>query len=191
MLRVIKPPAGEMLSFEGDIGRMHLRLDSDTDEGDLISFYGRAARSLIEHQTGRFMNLTTVQIAANGFDRDRLSLQTNPVQTIEWIKYIDPAGVEHTVSPDDYTVDNRGMFSCAMLKFGKRWPETAKVAEAVTAQFVAGYGEESSTIPDDIKMWALLQIALWYENREAAVKDLRNALPYTRDLIDKYRLVLA
>jgi len=54
------------------------------------------------------------------------------------------------------------------LKYGKTWPSTTlRPHRGVLITFVAGYGDDASSVPEKVKLAILLLIGDYYSNREA------------------------
>ena len=91
------------------------------------------------------------------------------MQSIASIKYDDADGVENTVSPDDYYLDNTSYPAWVMLKEDELWPDTLQAFNAVRIQFVCGYGA-ASAVPEPIRQAIILQTASHFRFRGDAVR---------------------
>ncbi len=94
---------------------------------------------------------------------------------------MDPA--EYVVDADSFP----GAFYCA---YGKTYPPTQNIYNAVTVRFVAGYAN-AGAVPQRIKQAMFLLIGHWYENREnSVVGTIVNKLPDAVDaLLQSARLL--
>jgi uncharacterized phiE125 gp8 family phage protein len=103
------------------------------------------------------------------FRPDAIELLRYPVQSVESVKYIDGDGNEQTVDPATY--DLKGIR--IVLKVGKVWPTAARVPDAVSIEYTAGYDPEGSPplpIPKRLKR-ALKFLAGWYFENRVPVSD--------------------
>jgi len=91
---------------------------------------------------------------------------TTPVASL---KYLNTSGVLTTLTlTTDYTVDFYSEPGRVVPAYGKSWPSTQAVPNAVTLQFKAGYGG-AGDVPQLIKQAILVLIGHWYENREPII----------------------
>ena len=51
-------------------------------------------------------------------------------------------------------------------KTGFTWPVAQQRSDAINIEFVAGFGDAASDVPDTIRHAMLMLISFWYENRE-------------------------
>jgi uncharacterized phiE125 gp8 family phage protein len=105
-----------------------------------------------------------------------------PLISVSSINYVDANGVTPTLwAATKYIVDapegdhaQRGRIT---LAYGETWPVTRDIANAVTVQFIAGYGA-AAAVPQGIKQAMLLMIGHWYEHRESVnVGNIVNEMP--------------
>lgn len=61
---------------------------------------------------------------------------------------------------------------------GGFWPPVLYVPNAVQIYYLAGYGDDGSKVPGDIKMAILQTVAHWYENHEVVMPGTWNELPH-------------
>jgi uncharacterized phiE125 gp8 family phage protein len=96
-----------------------------------------------------------------------------PLQSVVRITYVDPDGVTQTWATDQYVVDAPAGPKAGRARitpaYGVIWPCTRCQIAAVTVRFVAGYGDDHSSVPPRVKMGMLLDLATLYENREDQV----------------------
>lgn len=146
--------------------KAHLRVTGNEDNAyirDLII----AARRVIEIQAQRSLITKTWKLVQDCFPSSRvISLPFGPVQSITSVKYRDAAGVEQTLSSSLYVSDVVSTPSRVILKDGVSWPEVWRDGNAVTVEFVAGYGDQPSAVPGDLKHAIMLLVGHYYENRE-------------------------
>lgn len=106
-------------------------------------------------------NLVTLVVDFAG--DDKLHLPFPPIVSVASVKYIDTAGNLITLDPANYVVDKiEGTVSAA---FGKAWPATRAVDNAVQVDYDAGFGT-AADVPGSIKFWICRRAADLYEHRE-------------------------
>ena len=98
-----------------------------------------------------------------------------PLQSVTSIKYLDTAGAEQTLASYTYRVDAVREPGRIALDYGKYWPSTYPVMNAVTVRFVAGY----ATVPEPIR-WALLMLIneLYEQRQESIVGAIVSSAPF-------------
>ncbi|MBS6615393.1 MAG: head-tail connector protein [Sutterella wadsworthensis] len=57
----------------------------------------------------------------------------------------------------------------------------------ISREGTAGYGAEPSDVPAAIRQWILIQVAHYYEHREATVEGAVTPLPKLHALLDPFR----
>lgn len=121
---------------------------------------------------------------------DELHFPLPPLQSVTSVKYRDVDDVEQTFSADNYRVHANAHVGYIKLKDAASWPATAVRDDAVTVEFVAGYGD-ATAVPFAIKAAALLMVGRLYANRGDADETKANALAITeteKRLLAPYRI---
>jgi hypothetical protein len=117
-------------------------------------------------------------------------LMTPPIQSITSVKYYDINGVQQTLDPATYLLDNVTEPSRLVPAPNTNWPSTQNRINAVEVLFVAGYGTPLQ-VPEGIKSWIKLRIATLYDHR-AEIDIIQRAqvikLPHADGLLDPYRV---
>ena len=143
----------------------HLRVDFDDDDIVIHSLI-TAARKWCEHRTSRFFTPTNVMLLRNGFD-DMMPLRHKPVKEIVSVEYDDEA-TGNTLSTDAYELDHYN--NCVIRAYGQTWPSTRHHWNSVRITYRVGYADGSPeiiTVPEDVRLAALMVIGDLYEHREA------------------------
>ena len=115
---------------------------------------------------GRALCPQTWELVLDAFPCRRMEIPLPPLQSVTWIKYIDTAGVEQTLSDSSYWVGTAA--EPAIIQACYSWPATQCRPEAVRIRFVAGYAD-TDAVPSPIKSAILLLMGDLYENREASI----------------------
>lgn len=195
-LKIITPVAVEPISLAE--ARRHLNLPGAFDSPQLthhkdseIEVWISSAREQAESYTGRALAVQTLELALDEFPADELRIPRPPLVSITSVKYIDGDGVEQTVSPSAYTLDDYSQPSWILPAIDTSWSTTRAVVNAVKVRYVAGYSNPSDSpqthpLPKSIRSAMLLAIGYLYENAEdAKIEELPLA---SRMLLNPWRL---
>lgn len=184
-LKLITAPTVEPITLAE--AKAHLRItgnDDDTAIGVLIT----TARQTAEQITGRALMPQTWEKTLDAFPDNEIELPWPPLVSITSVKYIDIAGSQQTLASTEYTADNDSEPGWLLLAYGKDWPATQEVANAVRVRYLAGYADAAS-VPAAIKNWMLLKIGELYANREASAERPAVAHGFADHLLDRYTLL--
>jgi uncharacterized phiE125 gp8 family phage protein len=168
-LALITAPAAE--PFTTAQAKSHLRVTESADD-TLIDTLILAARKRAESDLGRALITQTWEMYLDEFPFNYspgIVPPRAPLQSVTSIKYIDNDGVEQTWSSADYRVDVKSEPGRITPEWSESWPTPRVITNAVTVKYVAGYGDASTDIPQDIRQAMLMLIGHWYENRESIV----------------------
>jgi len=89
------------------------------------------------------------------------------LQSVTHVKYTDSDEVQATFTSDDYLVDTDSVPGRIVLKNEKTWPsDTLSPKNPIEIQFVTGYGDNASNVPQDIRDAVILLTAHKYSTRE-------------------------
>jgi len=124
---IITEPEVEPLSLVE--AKAHLVVEHDEDDS-LIASYVKAARRACEMMQWRSYITQTREERLDRFGHGVcIGLPYGPVQSITSIKYTDTAGVEQTLSADNYSLDSAT--GRVVLGYGLSWPITREIPNAV------------------------------------------------------------
>jgi uncharacterized phiE125 gp8 family phage protein len=193
--RILTAPVCEPITLAE--AKAHLRIEDDiTSEDDYITALIIAARQVCENRLTRALVYQQVELSLECFDAV-IELPRAPLRSVESVKYINSNGVLTTLVADtDYQIDSRREPALVFPAYGKSWPGTRAVPNAVTITYWAGYepGAGSPTdyrenIPAAIKQWLKLRVAHLLEQREPVnVGNIVTEFPrsYIDGLLDPY-----
>lgn len=167
-LKLSSPPADEPITLA------EAKLQCSIDSGDwdsLLSDLIVQARQHVEEILGRSL---ITQTWVQKFDvfpcgRECIYLARPPVQSVSSITYYDSAGTLQTWSGSSYLLDKDSEPARIQPAPGGYWPSTQDRQNAAAVTFVAGYGDDETTVPGPIRRAMLLLISHWFENREATI----------------------
>lgn len=89
-----------------------------------------------------------------------------PLQSVTSVKYYDTSGVQQTLATDKYAVDASSEPGSIQPAYGLIWPMTRDMPNAVEIIFVAGYGDETDDVPEEVKLWISARVGSLNANRE-------------------------
>ena len=164
--------APDVEPFTTSEAKDHLRVDVDDDD-TLIDNLIIAARKRLENDTSRALITQTWDLFMDRFplsDRIAIEVPKAPLQSVTSIKFIDTDGVLQTLDSSKFRVDIASDPGRITPAFNEVYPSTREVTNAVEVRFVAGYGDASRDIPDDLEQAMLMLIGHWYEHRETVAQ---------------------
>ena len=135
------------------------RINGTDSDGD-IEARVRALTAAAEHAIGRAIINQTHRVTLDGFIA-RIELPVIPVQSVE-VKFLDVDGVEQTLDPQDYILDDARTPNAIVPAPGKAWPETFARINAVKVDAVCGYGPDDSTTPAAFKGYILAKVQEYF-----------------------------
>ena len=165
--------------------KMQVRIADDEHEyDDDLNSLIRDVQAMAESELCCGITDTRYREVLSGFPDGSWTLRRGRVKAVEAIMYFDRGGVQQTLA--GYRLAENG--GVAVLTPGTgRFPETAARLDAVTIDYVSGFGG-SGDVPDGIKRWMKLQIGNWFANREAAGERVLAINPFVDALIAEYRI---
>jgi len=178
-LRLKTPPSVEPVSLEE--AKNYLKVET-ADDDTLISSLIKSARELIERYLRKTLITQTWEMVLDD-GGSMVVIPRPPLQSVTSIKTIAEDGTETVEDPEKYIVelgcDSPGR---VMLKSGQTWSIHRGFASFIV-EFVAGYGDQASDVPEALKQAILQLVAHLYENRGAEDIPL-----HIRTLINPYRV---
>ncbi|MCO6186692.1 head-tail connector protein [Rhizobium sp. L1K21] len=183
---LVTPPAAEPLTL-ADV-KAHLRLDG-SDEDDLLAALIAAARQHLEASTGLCLITQGWRLYLDRWPwNGMIEIAKGPLQLVESVTVYDGDGVGEDVSLDGHVLDAA---SEPARFFLESQPLPGRALNGIEIDFLAGFGDAATDVPDALKRAMLMHVALMYELRGAVSADMQPAaVPagYER-LISPYRTV--
>ncbi len=153
-------PAGEPVTLAE--AKAHLRVAHDSEDA-LISGLVRAARTEVEVQTGMALIDQSWRLALDAWPRDgTVRLRRHPVKEILSVTVYGAEGEAAAVDPQGYEADLASR--PARLHFTTPPPPERRL-NGIEIDFVAGFGEAGTEVPDLLKRAVLMLVAHWFEFR--------------------------
>lgn len=153
-------PAGEPVTLAE--AKAHLRVAHDAED-ELILGLVRAARAEVEAQTGMALIDQSWRLAMDAWPRDgTVRLRRHPVKEVLSVTVYGADGEAAVVDPESYQADLASR--PARLHFTTP-PAPERCLNGIEIDFVAGFGEAGTDVPDLLKRAVLMLVAHWYEFR--------------------------
>jgi hypothetical protein len=105
------------------------------------------------------VTLLTLKYKDNG-----IIIRKSLLQSISSIKYY-KNGILETWNSNDYYFSSDYDYSSVYIGESKKFPQIDERKQAIIIEFVAGYGANSTFVPEDIKLALFQMSAYLYENR--------------------------
>jgi uncharacterized phiE125 gp8 family phage protein len=173
--------------------KVHLRVVDDEDD-TYIDTIIKTSRHHLETATRRQFISATYALKLDSFPGacSPLMLPKPPLQSVTSVSYEDSAGATQTLSTGSYQVVTDTDPGYLIPEPGETWPVTeTDREEAVTVTYIAGYGDDSTDMPDALIHANKLMVGQFYEYREPVVVGTITAeLPMTvKALISDYKMI--
>jgi len=186
--RLVTPPAIEPVAL---VDAKEWCRVTGADDDDLVETLVAAARKHVEALTGRALITQTWDTFLDAFPCE---IRLRPrVQSVTTVKYTDTNGVQQTLASSEYTVDAKSEPGYIVPAYGKVWPSTRCVPNAVEVRHVCGYGSDVESIAqeaEDLLSAIKILVSTLDKNRESVITGTIVAqLPMSfRQLISGYRV---
>ena len=107
-----------------------------------------------------------------------VQLLLGPVQSVSAVKYYDVDGVLQTDTLENYNVFGTPSKTTIEPKSGFSWPVSQDRDDAISIEYVIGYGDSASDVPETIRHALMLMVGHWYDNREQTQMDELSDIPF-------------
>jgi uncharacterized phiE125 gp8 family phage protein len=127
-----------------------LTCDFDVELTDLMV----AARKQVEYDTKRKLITQTMILTMDAFPSgNAIELRQIPVQSVTSVQYVDEDRATQTFSSALYDTDLNSEPARIVLLEDESWEDTEpQYPAAVTVTFVAGYGDDATSVPVEAKL---------------------------------------
>lgn len=145
--------------------KLHCNVTFSEDD-TLLAIYLNSATALCEQILQRKCITQTWKMFLDYWP-SQIKVLFGDLQSVTHVKYTDTDDTQETFSSDYYYVDTSSVPGRIVLKDQQTWPtDTLNAVNPIEIQFVTGYGDASTDVPDDIRNAILLTASHFYENRE-------------------------
>lgn len=163
------------------------RVDATTSDAELSGLI-QAATDRAERIMDRPLINRTYTLTLDAF-KTEIRIYKMPLQSVTSIQYEDTDGDTQTLATSVYKVDlgspeTRGRITEA---FGQTYPSTRDENGAVTITFVAGFGANWNSIPQDIQQAIAYLVGHYYDTRDIVGDNM--TIPETaRDILEGHKV---
>jgi uncharacterized phiE125 gp8 family phage protein len=204
-IRVLSQPAVEPVTLYE--AKVHLRVDTD-DEDVLLAALIRAARVRCEQHTRRSFITQTIRYSSdrmpdfegNWLTSERsiwagVELPRPPFRSLVAVSYATDTRDAIPLDPAEYRISSGGDEPSRLMLRGPFIQALPREFDAVTVDYVAGYGDRGIDVPDPLRQAVLVTVASMYEDREGATLPTGSGQgeaplpPLARQLMAGYRVV--
>lgn len=153
--------------------KAHLRYTGSAEDPDIM-VYIQSAVDQLDGPNGilnRALCTQTIEYTLDRFPSCPIDVPLPPMQSVSSIVYLDNNGDSQTLATTEYRVLNasnpqaKGRIE---LGYGKSWPATRDVEQAVTITAVCGFGARNA-VPEHIRTLIKTMVKEMYDNREAVI----------------------
>ena len=183
---VTQPPVNQVLTLAET--KDYLKIDS-IDEDIYIQQLIDTATDCFEKYTGRTLINTTYKAFLDKFppyDQD-IKIKRSRFQSLISLQYYKNKTLT-TLDPILYFITESNDFSLITLYNNSNYPIADCRKQAIQINFIAGYGANSSDIPQAIKRALLSHIAYLYNNAGDCMDDLSDSDKQFKELYMKYKI---
>lgn len=166
------------------------------DEDSYVSLLIDAATEVVEARCGRAFISRSVRMFLDRWpDGGGIDLPLAPVSSITSVKYWDYTTEIETDITGSFQSDIEDNDLPARLRpnYGFTLPITKIKINAISVDFVAGFGTTPAEIPAKIKQCILFLVAHWYAQREPVISGtaiLSNKVPFTFETaLNSFRII--
>ncbi|MGI4849324.1 MAG: head-tail connector protein [Janthinobacterium lividum] len=152
--RLITP--AQELAVPLETAKANLGFDGN-DSDLLITVWLKGVIAHAENYTNRAFVHQTRRLTLDSF-AEAIELERSPLASVIAIRFYDVDGQQQTLDPADYLVDTASEPGYVVPAAGKAWPATADRVNAVTVDYVAGYGPSDVTVPEEIQLYILAKL---------------------------------
>lgn len=162
------------------------------EDDDILNRYIAGATLHVEEMLQRKLITQTWKMFLDSWPAEITTL-FGDLQSVTHVKYTDEDESQSTLDSSTYLVDTDSVPGRIILKSDESWPTDAlSPKNPIEIQFVTGYGDAASDIPQDIRDAILILISDKYTYRESYVTNNKmniEALPWgIKDMLYPYRV---
>lgn len=174
-LSLVSGPAAQPVTLAE--AKSHCRIESD-DEDVLLQRLIDTATAMVDGRGVLFRAMITQTWAQTGQNWcGKIPLTMTPVQSLSAVKYFDTDGILQTATLSDFRLIGGENLSYVEPVSGASWPQAFDRHDALRVEYVAGYGDASSDVPEVVRNAILMLVGHFYENRESHSMDAPKEVP--------------
>lgn len=149
----------------------------------------KAVRRWCQDYRGESFITQTWELALDDWPKyGYLELPYGPLQSVTSVKYYDTDSTENTWSSTLYTVNIYYNPGRVVPNFSEVFPSNVlRTTQGIIAKYIAGYGDDTEDVPEELRLAMLMLVGHFYENREATFTQALKAVPLVKDYLDMDR----
>ena len=163
-------PGAQPVLMTDAILQTHLRTSFTAGDPDYsyISELIKAATEKAESYTRRRFITQTWKVNLNSWPcGDSIALPFGKLQSVTHVKYTETDDTQTTWSDAEYNVDTNQEPGRVVLEYNYSWPSVSLHPQnPIEIQFVCGYGDAGTYVPESILHAIRIAVADMYENRQ-------------------------
>ena len=176
-IKIIEAPETTPITYE-DVSA-HMRLSNEDEKSYIEGFVIPAVVDYCEQYLNKKFITQKWQMILNYFPSNEIILPWPPLQSVEFVKYLDLVGNEIEYDANKYIVKraigdvaySQHRFGAIELVSGESWPQAKDTWDAVKIEFICGYGDDGESVPAVLRVAMLQLCAHWINNREILAAD--------------------
>lgn len=182
-------PATDLLTLEEIKQQRGIVIGDTWDDDFLKSLRDTATEEVEAWLRRRCITQTWYFYLQRWPDRNYIVLPYGSLQSVTEITYKNTDGDSNTFSTDDYIVESDTDPGRVVLAYGESWPSiTLYPSNPIRIEFVCGYGDARTDVPESIRNAAKLIVADMFEHREPTVTGtVVQKMPTVENLLTKYK----
>lgn len=155
-------PANEPISSAE--AKAFARIDS-SDDDTLVATLIEAARIAAQNWNGVQLVNATWLLYLDEFPTV-IEVPYPPLSTVTWIKYYNSAGVQTEWTNTLYQKDTSTWPGRIKPAYNETYPSIRAIFKTIEVKYVAGFGADETTVPENFKLAIKFAVAAWYKDRE-------------------------
>ncbi len=169
--------------------KAHLRVDVSSED-TLIQSLIMASRLHIEAALDLALVTQSWRYRRDAWPSARaLAMPLRPIQGLTSVTIYALDDTSQTLDPDDFILDGAANPARLVWRGAGTPPTPGRAVNGIEIDFVAGFGDAATDVPQPIRQALLLLVAHWYENREPVeIGATATAIPKTvSEMLSPYR----
>ncbi len=188
--KIVTPPTEMPVTLED--AKLSLSMDSDAKDV-IVTKWIKGITAYAEHYMQRAIINRPMRVTLDAFPVSEsggagvIFLDFPPIVSVDEIRFLDEGMVWQILDPQDYEVDLTSEPGCVVPAPGKAWPITFDKIEAVECDYTAGYGPDSTTVPDGIWLYISTRLTEQFDPAVRVEKDTVQSA-FIDHLLDPYKV---
>jgi len=152
-------------------------------QNDVIDSQIKAATRYVQNWCNCQLVNATFDYYADSFC-DKIKLPNSPLSSVTSVKYLDTDDTEQTLATTIYGVDTISPIPNIYRKYGQDYPESLQEPNSVYIRYVAGYGADATSVPEQYKQLIKVIVAEMFAHREGLTETKLKQNPTVNRLLN-------